>query len=372
MEALLKKSREQLFAVTAPGLEEVCAGELRGLGMADIRVLAGGVAFCGGLREIYLANLWLRSASRVLVRVGEFKSRDFPDLYRKALRLPWGRFLRPGVGLQVRASSQHSRLIHSGRIAETLSEAIHRSLGQEAAPAGEQLILARFDADVCQLSVDSSGALLHRRGYRTETAFAPLRETLAAGILLLLGWDGSTPLVDPLCGSGTFVIEAALLAGNRAPGMRRPFAFMDWPGFRPGLWEALRAEAQRAERPVTVALCGGERESEALASAERNAARAGVESLVQLRQQELAACVAPPGPGLVVCNPPYGKRIGRDEDLRPLFGALGTLFQGPFAGWRGAFICPDDALARATELSLTRCAGLQNGGIPVALWATQG
>ena len=366
----MKNQSEQLFAVTAPGLEEICAAELQALGMAAIRVVAGGVEFSGGLREIYLANLWLRSASRVLVRLGAFKCRDFPDLYRKGVRLPWGRFLRPGTGVQVRASSQRSRLIHSGRIAETLADAVNRALGREIVPADgpRQLVLARFEDDLCQLSVDSSGELLHRRGYRVETAFAPLRETLAAGILLKLGWDGSTPLVDPLCGSGTFVIEAALLAGNRAPGLSRPFSFMDWPGFRSGLLDALRLEARRSERPVAVPLCGGEREPEALAAAHRNAARAGIETLVQLRQQELERFVAPPGRGLVVCNPPYGKRIGRDEDLRPLFRSLGDVYRDRFRGWKGAFICPDDQLAKATALPLTRFGTLHNGGIPVSLW----
>ncbi|WP_432822493.1 THUMP domain-containing class I SAM-dependent RNA methyltransferase [Trichloromonas sp.] len=366
----MKNRTEQLFAVTAPGLEEVCASELLTLGMDAIRVVAGGVEFCGGLREIYQANLWLRSASRILVRLDSIKCRDFPDLYRKGLRLPWGRFLRPGTALQVRASSQSSRLNHSGRIAATLAEAVDRALGREVSPAAgpQQLVLARFEDDVCQLSVDSSGELLHRRGYRAETAFAPLRETLAAGILLKLGWDGSAPLADPMCGSGTFVIEAALLAGNRAPGLDRQFSFMDWPGFRQGLLDALRLEARRAERPIRVPICGGERHPEALAAARRNAARAGVETLVELCQQELQHFVAPAGLGLVVCNPPYGKRIGRDEDLRPLFRALGALFRGHFPGWRGAFICPDDHLAKATGLPLQRLGALHNGGIPVTLW----
>jgi putative N6-adenine-specific DNA methylase len=337
--------------------------------MAAVRIVAGGVEFCGGLREIYLANLWLRSASRILVRLGVVKCRDFPDLYRKGLRLPWGRFLRSETGLQIRASSQRSRLIHSGRIAATLNEAIDRALGRDQSPVGlQQLVLARFEDDVCQLSVDSSGDLLHRRGYRAETAFAPLRETLAAGILMKLGWDGSTPLADPMCGSGTFIIEAALLAGNRAPGLDRQFAFMDWPGFRPGLWDAVRIEARRAERPVVVSLWGGERDPEALAAARRNAARAGVEPLVQLCQQELERFVAPMGRGLVVCNPPYGKRIGRDEDLRPLYRSLGDVFLSQFSGWQGAFICPDDQLAKTTGLPLTRLASLSNGGIPVSLW----
>jgi 23S rRNA (guanine2445-N2)-methyltransferase len=365
----LKNRTEQLFAVVAPGLEEVCARELQLLGIDPIRIVGGGVEFEGGLREIYLANLWLRSAGRVLVRLGTVKSRDFPDLYHKALRLPWGRFVRSDKAVQVRVGSRRSRLNHSGRIIKTLSDAINRALGRDGTPEGrQQLVLAQFEDDVCRLSVDSSGELLHRRGYRVETALAPLRETLAAGILLKLGWDGSSPLVDPMCGSGTFVIEAALLAGNRPPGMARQFAFMDWPGFRPGLWDALHIEARRVERSVKVPLCGGEREPEALAAAHRNAARAGVEPLTQLVQQELEQFVAPSGQGLVVCNPPYGKRIGRNEDLRLLFRLFGSVLRNRFPGWQVAFICPDNHLAKATGLTLTRLDTLHNGGIPVALW----
>jgi len=369
----LKSRTEQLFAVTAPGLEEVCALELRSLGMADVCPVAGGVEFSGALREIYLANLRLRSASRVLVRVDEFRCRDFPELYRKTLRLPWGRFLRGDTALQVRASSQRSRLVHSGRIADTLTEAVNRSLGRPSAPVNgpQQLVLVRCEDDLCQLSVDSSGALLHRRGYRTETAFAPLRETLAAGILLLLGWDGTTALADPLCGSGTFLIEGALMASNRAPGLDRDFAFMDWPGFRSGLWDVLRQEAAKDERSGAAPLWGGERETTALDAAKRNAERAGVAELVHLQQLELEKFFPPPGPGLVVCNPPYGKRVGRDEDLRPLFKTLGSVFRSRFAGWQGAFICPDDRLARATGLPLKKVALLHNGGIPVSLWTAE-
>jgi putative N6-adenine-specific DNA methylase len=358
-----------LFAVTAPGLEGVCAAELTALGLAG-EEQHGGVAFAGGLRELYLANLWLRSASRVLVRVAEIKSRDFPDLFNHLRRLPWGRFIKAETRVRVRASSHRSRLQHTGRIAETVAEAVDRALGRAQAPheGEEQLVLARFEDDVCLLSVDASGELLHRRGYREETAHAPLRETLAAGILLLLGWDGSETLVDPMCGSGSFPIEAALLARRRPPGAERSFAFMNWPRYRPGLWQALLSEALRRQRSAPVAILGRDRDGAAVAAARRNAARAGEGETVRIEDGKLAELELPgDGPGLLLCNPPYGERLGRDEDLVALYRTLGVVGCRP--GWRMAFICPDPALARATGLAVRPVAQLVNGGIPVTLYA---
>jgi putative N6-adenine-specific DNA methylase len=365
----LSKQAEQLFAVVAPGLEGVCAEELAALGCAGIRILPGGVEFTGGLREIYLANLWLRTASRILVRLEALRCRDFPTFFRKAVRLPWGRFVKPSTRLQVRASSRGSRLNHTGRIAATLQEAVEHALGRAAPPENgpEQLLLARFEDDCCYLSVDSSGELLHRRGYREDVGPAPLRETLAAGILLLLGWSGATPLVDPMCGSGTFPIEAALLASRCAPGAGRKFSFMNWPRYRPGLWQALLAEAVRGQTPSGPAILGGDCDGQVLAAAGRNAARAGMAERVAFRQQDLDSLVAVEGPGLVLCNPPYGARLGRAEDLRPLYGRLGQLYRDTFAGWQGALLCSDPTLAAATGLPLRQLAQLNNGGIRVAL-----
>jgi len=364
----------ELFAVTAPGLEAVCATELAALAMAGVRPVAGGVEFAGDFRDLYRANLWLRTASRVIVRFGRFRSRDFPELYRKALQLPWGRFVKPGSRVRVRATSHRSRLQHTGRIAATVNEAIDRVLGRAASGADgpEQLILVRFEEDLCHVSVDSSGELLHRRGYREETAHAPLRETLAAGLLLQLGWDGTEPLLDPMCGSGTLVIEAALLAGNRPPGAARQFAFMRWPRYRPGVWQALLAEAARGERALTVSLRGADRDAGALAAARRNAGRAGVLGSIDFRPGEVAQTPPAGGRGLLLCNPPYGERLGRQEDLRPLFRALGEVCRRQLPGWRVAFLSPDEALARSTGLPLRPLALLSNGGIAVTLWATGG
>lgn len=366
----MKTGKETIFAVTAPGLEGVCAGELVRLGIAGVRPVAGGVEFEGALEDLYRANLCLRSASRLLVRLGEIRARDFPDLFGKAKCLPWGKFVRPATVLEVRATSRGSRLVHSGRIAETIAAAADRALGRSAMPAGgiTQRVLARFENDLCQLSIDSSGELLHRRGYRRQIMQAPLRETLAAGVLLLLGWDGGMPLIDPMCGSGTLVIEGALLARRLPPGSNRTFACMEWPGFRPGLWQAVLSAALRQVLPAGPVIIGADRDAAAIAVAADNAERAGVLGHIELRRHDLADLQASAGPGLLLCNPPYGTRLAAGEDLRPLFRKLGELCRHSFAGWQVAFLAPDERLAQATGLATKPVACLSNGGISVQLF----
>ncbi len=365
----MKQKTETLFAVTAPGLESVCAVELAALGMDEIQPEAGGVLFRGGLRELYLANLWLRTASRVLVRFGEFGCRDFPGLYRKAVRLPWGRYLKPGTRLRIRATCRRSRLGHTGRIAETLEQAMEKALGA-ATQTGcdkEQLLLVTVEDDLCRLSLDSSGALLHRRGYRQDIGAAPLRETLAAGILMLLGWRGETPLFDPMCGSGTFLVEGALLALNRPPGAARTFAFMDWPRYRPGLWQALLMEAQRQGREACPVLAGGDRDPAVLEAARRNADRAGVGHCLILRQAEAGDWIpSVDRPGLAICNPPYGTRLGRGEE-KAIGRTLDRLYEKIPRPWQRVFLAADPGPADAMVLPLRRLAALQNGGIRAAL-----
>ena len=366
------KHPENLFAIVSPGLETVCARELAALGLTELESVPGGIGFAGRLADLYRGNLHLRVASRLVVRFARFRCRAFPDLYRAATRLPWGRFIRPGTPLLCRVTCRNSRLIHTGRVAETLQAAADHALGQTAAPTNGhgQLLLARVIDDMVELSIDSSGELLHRRGYRTSVAAAPLRETLAAGILRLLDWQGTEPLADPLCGTGTFLLEGALLAANRAPGLQREFAFMAWPGYRPGLWSQLCQEAQRAERPCPAAFLGGDLDAEALAATRANLARAGFTTEVVLRQGPLASQPVHPGGGLVVCNPPYGKRLVTDEPLADYYARLGRDLQRAFPGWRKALLCPDPNLARASGLPLGEVAQLVNGGLRVWLYAT--
>jgi putative N6-adenine-specific DNA methylase len=378
---------EDLFAVTAPGLATYAAQELRQLGLLpDIpsahrsRLDEAGVAFAGDLPAIYRANLHLRTASRVLLRLGEFYAAAFSELRKKAARLPWEAYLRPDQPVRMHVTCHKSRLYHSDAVAERIAGAIGDRLGQkpgkpaplrsggaeEEGGAG-QLVVARLVHDRCTISIDTSGDLLHRRGYRLAAAKAPLRETLAAAVLLASGWDRAAPLLDPFCGSGTIPIEAALMGGNIAPGKARRFAFMDWPGFDSAAWQAVLAEALAAETPlVERCILASDRDAGAVEMAQANAARAGVALSIQFICQAVSA-IQPAGVGWVVTNPPYGLRVSRGKDLRNLYAQFGNVLRAQCPGWRAAILCSDPGLLRQTGLKLESCLSLVNGGVAVRL-----
>lgn len=370
----MNQQQNRYFVVVAPGLEKLCAGEMSAIGLQPAGDQRGGIEFQGGLRELYLANLRLRTASRILVRLGDVSARDFPTLYQRLSRLPWGRFIKPGTACNIRAASYRSRLSHTGRVAETCRKAITNALGAAENKSEEkQKVFLRIEADQCQVSIDGSGELLHRRGYRASRVAAPLRETLAAGCLLALGYDGSQALVDAMTGSGTFAIEAALIALQRAPGVKRKFAFMDWPKYRPGLWQQLLLEAQREEQSgLTAPIIAVDNNPKAIVAAEQNLAAAGLGGVVQLNYSPMQR-LSPPAPtGLILCNPPYGERLGRDAALQALYHDLGQLYAGAFAGWLGAIVCPETPLVQTAGLQLVRQLRFSNGGIPVSLLEKSG
>jgi putative N6-adenine-specific DNA methylase len=372
-DAMDHRSTENLFAVVSPGLETVCAEELTALGLPPQEVTAGGVAFAGKLRDVYLANLWLRTASRVLVRFAEFRSRDFPDLYQRAHRLPWGRFIRPEASISFRVTCHSSRLNHTTRIAETLESASTQALGRSTNPVGKnpQMVMVRVVDDQVVISIDSSGELLHRRGYRQAVTVAPLRETLAAGVLMLLGWDVNKPLSDPMCGSGSFLLEGALLARQQAPGLNRSFAFMNWPGFRQGLWDLLSGEAQRAAVEPLLAIGGSDENPKAVAAAKENCQSSGVADQIVIKQLALSEQSVHGGQGLVVCNPPYGKRLDLGENPERYYAVLGRELRRAYPGWQIAMVCPNPAFVKATGLDFKQIANLDNGGIKVGLFTTE-
>jgi putative N6-adenine-specific DNA methylase len=388
---------EKLFAVSAPGLEAFTANELRGLGLAaslpatqagaGMDEESGGVAFEGGRREIYRANLWLRTASRVLVRLGEFSAVNFQELRKKAGRLEWERFLIPGQAVTLRVTCRKSRLYHSDAVAERLAGAIGDRLGKPPLlepqlaqnvpgelPEGQLapvLIVARLLHDRCTISFDSSGELLHRRGYRLASAKAPLRETLAAGMLLAAGWEPAAALLDPFCGSGTIPIEAALIKVGIAPGRARRFAFMDWPDFDGKLWETMLAEGQGNAPTGKVPILASDRDAGAIEAARSNAERAGVSGEIEFTCRAVSDALAgiPPGSGIgwVVTNPPYGVRVSADKDLRNLYARFGNALREARPGWQVAILCSDERLVRQTGLRLDTSLSLVNGGVAVRL-----
>lgn len=376
-----------IFAVTAPGLEPFAAQELRKLNAAGISPTIGGVEFRGSRSDLYRANLRLRTASRILVRLGEFCAAAFSELRQKAGRLPWENFLAPGQPVALKVTCRKSRLYHSGAVAERIAGAIEDRLGRGVTwekgddqpettrrnfPAQAQLIVIRLAHDQCAISVDASGALLHHRGYRLATAKAPLRETLAAGMLLASGWDAVSPLLDPFCGSGTIPIEAALLAKNIAPGRTRRFAFMYWPDYDPALWESLTKIGARGGRPAESLLppiLASDRDAGAVEAAQANAARAGVADAIQFSCRAVSAVQPPPGPGWVVTNPPYGTRLGGSQDLRNLYAQFGHVMRAKCSGWRVAMLSGGAQLARSVGLDFddAQSVRLVNGGLKVRL-----
>jgi putative N6-adenine-specific DNA methylase len=385
-----------LFASCAPGLESLLAGEVAALGLAG-RAVPGGVDLRGDLGAVARLNLWLRTASRVLVRLGSVRATSFAALVKEARALPFELAVAPGAAVALRVTCRKSRLYHSGAVAERLHTALQERLGRAvarveaadeadregtgegesagkddaagnaAAPA--QLLLARFDHDICTVSADASGALLHQRGYRAALSRAPLRETLAAALLLAAGYSGEGPLVDPLCGSGTLAIEAALIARRRAPGLARAFAFQRWPGHDAAAFARLLAEAREGERHRAAApIAGSDADAGAIAAARDNARRAGVEDDVELGQRPLAALHPRPGPGLCASNPPYGKRVGAAEgDVHQLWRSLGDVARERLPGFAVALVCPDPRLAKASRLPLRSLLRTQNGGLRVEL-----
>jgi putative N6-adenine-specific DNA methylase len=374
-----------IYCVCTPGLEPFLRQELQQLGLlkaeaAQTGAQGGGVAFDGDPHALYRANLWLRTASRVIVRLGAFEAVGFSELRRRAARLEWERYLKPGAPVSLRVTCHKSRLYHSDAVAERVGVAIGDRLGQ-APPALKsydedegtppQLVIVRLAHDQCTISLDSSGELLHRRGYRLASAKAPLRETLAAGMLLACGWDKVAPLIDPFCGSGTIPIEAALLADGIAPGGHRRFAFMDWPGFDKALWQAMLSRAEKAQKRLHASgvphILASDRDAGAIEMARANAQRAGVADRIEFACQAVSAIQPPKQPGWIVTNPPYGLRVSADTDLRNLYAQLGNVLRTKCPGWQVGILCSELALLGQTGLKLDSRLSLVNGGVAVKL-----
>jgi putative N6-adenine-specific DNA methylase len=368
-----------LFAVTAPGLEPLAAAELAELGVRG-EVEAGGVAWRGDAESLYRANLELRTASRVLVRIAEFRARTFFELERHARRVPWGRYVAAGRAVRVSATCHKSKLYHEGAVAERMLAAAERGAGAVAAAAGgeeeegreEQLFLVRFVHDRAVVSVDASGALLHLRGYRQAVAKAPLRETLAAALLRASRWDPGAPLVDPMCGAGTIPIEGALVARRIAPGLAasdrepRRYAFLEWPDFEESAWTRVVDRARERILPAPPsAIRGSDRDAGAVEAARSNAERAGVAEDVEFEVAPLSALRPPPGPGWLVTNPPYGVRVGESAGLRDLYAALGRLARRDLSGWTLALLSADRRLEGQVGVEWMEVLRTRNGGIPV-------
>lgn len=369
----------RLLASCAPGLEVLLAGELVELGLLKPRLFLGpppepgGVSFEGGLDALCRANRRLRLAERVLARQEAFPAADFAALVNGAARVPWESYLAPGRPLAIRVECRDSRLYHEKAVAERVAEGVASRL-KAVSPlvsadddTDAAVLYVKVVKDICSIDVDSSGAPLHRRGWRFATGKAPLRETLAAGLLRASGWDGRSPLLDPFCGSGTIAIEAALTARGVAAGGKRAFAYQRWPGYDAAMDAAVTATVYAA--PAAPRIQASDRDAGAIEAARANAARAGVADAVEFSVRAVSAIEPPRGPGWVVTNPPYGVRVSEGKDLRDLYAGFGKALRSKCGGWRVAMLTSEAPLARNAGLGLEPGLSTLNGGLPVAIWS---
>ncbi|WP_243370082.1 THUMP domain-containing protein [Geotalea sp. SG265] len=367
---------QRFFVTTAKGLEQVLARELEDLDISDLDVRSGGVGFSGDMAPCYRANLWLRTANRVLMVVGEFPCDSPQSLYDGVRAIPWNDFLNPKMTVAVDCNLRDSTLTHSGFAALKAKDAIVDEIRDRCGHRPDvdvknpdlQVNLHLF-RNHCTVSLDTSGSPLDRRGYRLERTAAPLRETLAAGLLALSGWDGTTPLVDPMCGSGTIPIEAALKASKCAPGLLRDgFGFQRWPGFESGRWKELVREArQLVEEAVAAPIIGSDISAKAIEVACSNAARAEVQDMIRLQVADMRSMAPPPGPGIILFNPPYGQRLGEVEELKALYREMGDTMKQRCKGYVAHLFTGNLELAKYVGLKASRRTVLYNGPIECRL-----
>jgi putative N6-adenine-specific DNA methylase len=360
----------EIFLVATPGLEGPLCAEVRALGFRA-KTVPGGVALKGGWPDVWRANLEVRGATRVIARIDAFRATHLAQLDKRARQIAWSKVLRPDVPFRVEATCRKSKIYHSGAAAQRIERAIAEELGAPCSPTAEVCVMARIENDLCTVSVDTSGELLHKRGHKQAVAKAPMRETMASLFLRQCGFDGTEPVLDPMCGSGTFVIEAADIALRLKPGRARHFAFEQLATFDAAAWQLMRSEAGAAAVPG-VRFYGSDIDAGAIRMSRANAQRAGVAAVTEFRECAIEHVVAPAGPaGIVIVNPPYGDRVGDKARLRALYRMLGHTLLTRFSGWRVGLITSDSALAVATGLPFTLSAEpVLHGGLRITLYRT--
>ena len=369
-------SMNQYFATVARGLESIAAQELERLGAQEVRPDFTGVHFVGDHTLMYRVNLWARTIFRVLVKLAEFPCPNADRLYQEVQKIAWQQYLQPHHTLAVNSTGGNRQLNHTHFTALQIKNAIvdqqRRQFGQRSSVDSKNpdiLINAHIHQNRCLLSLDSSGSSLHRRGYRPAMGLAPLKETLAAALLEMADWQPGIPFLDPLCGSGTLPLEASLKALNIAPGLfRQRFGFESWPNFEINIWQNLLTEAKESQlSELTAPIMGSDRNGDILEQAKLNAQQCGVDNQVKFNLAELSQVEAPADHGIIICNPPYGERLGNTQELVNLYKLLGDVFKQRFKGWTGYILTGNKELAKRVGLKASRRIPVYNGAIPCTL-----
>jgi putative N6-adenine-specific DNA methylase len=418
--SLLKRIRrhvsgrvQDFFAVTSPGFEQICFDELTSLPLSfeSVKIVTGGVEFKARLQDCYLANLNLRTATRILMRICTFKASNFSQLEKKISDIPWELFLSPEHLTHISVTSKHSRLFHKEAIAGrfqagiiqrfaasfqplSLKSPLEGGVGRCVCTETSPLPPSKGDSDVSALnltasgekgrcfvrvsddrftvSIDSSGEMLYKRGIKKQGGAAPLRETIAAAALTLAGYDSDAPLIDPLCGSGTFSLEAAMRAKHIPPGWLREFAFMEWPSFMPKRWAYLKREAEKSfiqlHKPLIFA---SDKDGAVCHALEDQVSACGLSDAIHIACKDFFA-FSPSSitaqPGLVMLNPPYGLRLGTRAESEKLFHEIIRKLKKDYKGWKVGLITPNRELVRNMPFPM-RQYFFSHGGLKMTLLA---
>ena len=371
--------KREFFVATAPGFETLCLTELRSIAPdnSTASVVTGGISFKGRLQDCYLANLNLRTANRILMRIDTVSATRFSQLQKNLFDIAWELFLRVDQVPQIHVTTRHCKLYHTAAISERTIKAIEaRKKKSEFVVPGEKLpfltpnIYVRGIDDRFTVSIDSSGDHLHKRGLKKHAGRAPLRETIAAAALLLAGYKGVRPVIDPMCGTGTFSLEAALMAKNIPPGWFREFAFMGWPSFRRAQWEYLKRQCEKQFiRPNTQLIFASDKDPFA---AERlkiclkqhnlmDAVSIAQKNFFSLAPRELTDQI-----GLIAMNPPYGKRMGTIEASEQFFLSICERLKQDYKGWKLLLIAPSKSISKKAPFKL-KTYPLFHGGLILKL-----
>ncbi|MFA6903083.1 MAG: THUMP domain-containing protein [Gallionellaceae bacterium] len=367
---------EQFFSPCPRGLEIPLSEELKALGAEGIHITDGGVHFSGPGSLSYRVNLHSRTASRVLWRVAKARYTTEQDIYDTVHALPWKDWFDESLTIRVNMAAIKCPLrsldFATLKIKDAICDKFREITGERPSVnthAPDIRIHAFLDELQMSLYVDTSGDALFKRGVRQYTNIAPLRENLAAGILMLSGWKPGTPLLDPMCGSGTFLIEAAQMSLNIAPGIGRHFAFEKLHTFNEEKWQAMRAEAIAAQKPVTaLPVYGSDLYGEELKAARLNLENAGLLEAVTLKQANVLEINAPADHGVLVANLPYGERMGELDEMRVLYPQLGDVLKQRFKGWNAYLLTADLAMPKSIRLSVSRKTPLFNGALECRLF----
>ncbi|MBM4261972.1 MAG: class I SAM-dependent RNA methyltransferase [Deltaproteobacteria bacterium] len=367
---------ERFFATCPRGLELVLVDELRQLRAEKVHAVGGGVEFIGNFALCYRVNLESRIASRVLWRVGSASYAGEDDIYRTAFALPWTQYFDPARTIRIDVSATKSPLTSLNfvtlKIKDAICDKIRRLSNQRPSVdtrAPDIPIQAHLTDRGFTLYIDTTGEPLFKRGQRGATGAAPLRENLAAGILRLAGWTPDLPLLDPMCGSGTILVEAATMALDIAPGLGREFAFEKLRNFDEQHWRELQRQTTARQQPKRpLAIFGSDIDARVLKAARANLARAGLSECVKLKQADALSLTAPAPEGIIVTNPPYGVRLGEQQQLAEFYPKLGDLLKKQFTGWRAYFLSADMRLPKLIRLAVSKRTPLFNGALECRLF----